>query len=239
MTSKVSNKERFYRDLKRRILTLDLAPGIDLDEVALSREYEISRTPLRDVLRNLAGEGYLEIRNNRGARVSAMDQKALRDFFLVAPMIYAAVARLAAQNARPEQVERLEAIQRNFVAAVRNDDVDDKVYTNDQFHALVGEMADNVCLQPSLRRLLIDHARIAQTFYRPTSAAMKTDLETAAGQHDAMIEAFRRGDADAAAELAAEHWELSRKQIERFVTPDSLAIGLADGAGLASRPAAG
>ena len=224
MTTRVSNKERFYDDLRRRILTLDLAPGIDLDEVALSREYEISRTPLRDVLRNLAGEGYLEIRNNRGARVSAMDQKALRDFFLVAPMIYAAVARLAAQNGRAEQIERLETLQKKFVTAVNNDDVDDKVYYNDQFHGLIGEMADNVFLQPSLRRLLIDHARIAQTFYRPTNAAMKRDLETGVAHHDALIDAFRRRDEDAASRIAIEHWELSRKQFERFVTPDSLEI---------------
>lgn len=226
MTTKISNKERFYNDLKRRILTLDLAPGIDLDEVALSREYEISRTPLRDVLRNLAGEGYLEIRNNRGARVSSMDQKALRDFFLVAPMIYAAVARLAAQNGRPEQIEQLESLQRQFSEAVRNDNVDDKVFYNDQFHGLIGEMADNVFLQPSLRRLLIDHARIAQTFYRPTNTAMKHDLETGVLHHDGLIDALRRRDEDAAARIAIEHWDLSRKQFQRFVTPDSLDIPL-------------
>ncbi len=228
MSEKRSKKEHFYNDLKRRILTRELAPGSDLDEVALSKEYEISRTPLRDVFRNLAGEGYLVIRNNRGARVSSMDQKALRDFFLAAPMIYAAVSRLAAQNTRPDQIERLQRIQAKFLAAVRADNVEEKVYYNDQFHSIVGEMADNVFLQPSLRRLLIDHARIAQTFYRPGNEEMLRDLETAVQHHDAMIEAFRSRDEDEAARLAKEHWELSRKQIEIFVTPDSFDIPLGD-----------
>ena len=61
MSSTGRNKERLYQDLKRRILTLELAPGADVDEVALSTEYGISRTPLREVLRNLAGEGYLAL----------------------------------------------------------------------------------------------------------------------------------------------------------------------------------
>ncbi len=219
-------KEHLLKDLKRRILTLDLAPGSDLDEVALSEQYEISRTPLRDVFRSLAGEGYLVIRNNRGAQVSSMNHKALRDFFLVAPMIYAAVSRLAAQNAETDQIAQLERTQEKFRAAVRSNNVREKVFNNDQFHAIIGDMADNVFLEPSLRRLLIDHARIAQTFYRPANRKMRRDLETAADHHDAMIEAFRAGDEEAAAGLANEHWELSRRQIELYVTPDSLHIPL-------------
>lgn len=221
-----NKKDYLYQDLKRRILTLDLAPGSDMDEVGLSREYEISRTPLRDVFRTLAGEGYLEIRNNRGARVSSMDQKTLRDFFLVAPMIYAAASRLAALNGTSAQIDELEQIQSCFTAAVVADNVEDKVYYNDQFHHLIGVMADNAFLRPSLRRLLIDHARIAQTFYRPANRAMQKSLETATDHHDQMIAAFRRRDADSAAQLAIAHWELSRRQIETFVTPESLDIPL-------------
>ena len=221
-----NKKQQLYRDLKRMILTLELAPGTDMDEVALSKQYEISRTPLRDVLRTLAGEGYLEIRNNRGARVSSMDQKSLRQFFQVAPMIYAAISRLAAQNATEAQLVRLEEIQSHFLAAVEADHVDDKVYYNDQFHYFVGEMADNAFLFPSFRRLLIDHARIAQTFYRPANESMQKALATAVHHHDLMIEAFRNGEEEAAANLAIEHWELSRRQIEAFISPTSLDIPL-------------
>ena len=221
-----NRKTRLYNDLKRRILTLDLAPGSDMDEVALSREYEISRTPLREVFRILAGEGFLEIRSNRGAKVSSMDQKTLRDFFLVAPMVYAAVSRLAALNGSEAQVDELAQIQQRFVQAVRDDDVGAKVFHNDQFHSLVGAMANNVYLLPSLRRLLIDHARIAQTFYRPTNRDMRDALKKATGHHDQMIDAFRRGDENAAARLAIEHWELSRRQIENFVTPESMDVPL-------------
>ena len=231
MKKEPSKKEFLYQDLKRRILTLDLAPGSDLEEVALSREYDISRTPLRDVFRRLAGEGYLIIRDNRGAQVSPMNQKSLRDFFLVAPMIYASVSRLAAQNARAEHIRELRAIQKKFIAALNSAQVERRVFYNDQFHCYIGQMADNAFLGPSLRRLLIDHARIAQTFYRASSASQEKDMRTAAAQHDAMIDAFERHDEKKAERLAYQHWELSRKSIEQYVTPISLDLRLGKTAG--------
>ena len=80
-------KSALAETLKRQILTLELQPDHDLDEAQLSEEYGISRTPVRDVLRRLSGEGYVEIRENRGARVIPMNHATLRDFFLVAPLI--------------------------------------------------------------------------------------------------------------------------------------------------------
>ena len=58
--------------LRHAILTQTMVPGEDLDEATLSDRWQLSRTPLRDVLRQLAGEGYVEIRENRGARVAEM-----------------------------------------------------------------------------------------------------------------------------------------------------------------------
>lgn len=218
----VSPKEALYQDLKRSILTLKRQPGSNIDEVRLAGEYGLSRTPLREVLRKMAGEGYLELRDNRGAQVSAMTHKTLRDFFLTAPMIYAATMRLAAQNATPEQIATLKEVQRSFRAAIDSGNVDDRVFYNDRFHALIGEIADNVYLTPSLRRLLIDHARIAGTFYRPQNDTMRKNLATAADQHDQMIESIEIGDENRAAQLAIDHWELSRGMIEMFVMPMSL-----------------
>lgn len=222
MSDAASPKEALYNDLRRSILTMKRAPGSDIDEVRLAAEYGLSRTPLREVLRVLAGEGFLELRENRGAQVSAMTHKTLRSFFLAAPMIYSAVTRLAAQNATTEQIATLKDIQRHFRKAIADGDIDGRVFYNDRFHAMIGEMADNVYLTASLRRLLIDHARIAGTFYRPRNPLMQEKLSTAVEQHDQMIESIEAGDDDRAAQLAIDHWALSRNLIEMFVTPKEL-----------------
>lgn len=221
-----SNKERLHADLKRKILTLELEPGAHLDETTLSTEYGISRTPLRDVFRQLAGEGYIQIRDNRGTIVSPMSHKSMRDFFLTAPLIYASVARLAAENARPGQISELRGVQARFRKAVAAGSVDDMVFWNDRFHFVMGLMADNQYLMPSLQRLLIDHARIGQTFWRARNADMRGRIEAAADQHDRFIEVIEAGDAEAAVALTMDHWSLSRDHMEMFVRPDPLPIEL-------------
>lgn len=212
--------------LRRQILTLERAPGSAIDEASVAKEYGLSRPPLREVLRQMAGEGYLELRPNRGAVVAPMDYGTLRHFFLVAPMIYSAVARLAAQNATPAQIASLKEIQRNFVAAIRDGSVEDRTFWNDRFHATTGEMADDVYLMPSLRRLLIDHARIGMTFYRPRNGDTDARLVKAAEQHDQIIAAIEAGDEAAAANAADDHWKLSRDRIETFVMPSALEVPL-------------
>ena len=221
------DKQAIYDDLKKRILTLELEPGTALDEVRLAGRYRISRTPLREILRALAGEGCVETVSNRGAHVSEMNYKVLRDFFQTAPMLYSAIGRLAAQNARPAQIDEMREVQARFQAAIEGGAIEERVYWNQRFHALMGEMADNPYLKPSYDRLLIDHARISQTFYRPRNTEMRQRNLTALAHHDYMIDAIENGDGDRMVELIVEHWELSHDLIEYFVKPDPLAFEMA------------
>lgn len=212
--------------LKRAIMTLELRPGADIDEVALSEHFSISRTPLREVLRQLAGEGFIDLRENRGSRVSEMSHTTLRDFFLAAPMVYGAILQLAAKNARPDQVQALKAAQDDFRNALRSGSGSERAMANMRFHEVTGEMADNIYLLPSFRRLLIDHARIGMTFYRPQDTSMAENLSEASQQHDAIIAAIEAGDDGKAGQLAIDHWNLSRDQIELFVMPAGLDLPL-------------
>jgi DNA-binding GntR family transcriptional regulator len=228
MTAAKSAKAVCLDDLRRRILCQELEPGAYLEEVQLAEAYEISRPPLREVLRQLAGEGFVVLHANRGAQVSPMTHKTLRNFFIAAPMIYAAVSRLAAVNARPGQIMQLKDTQTLFRGAIRDGDASARALLNDRFHAIIGEMADNEYLMPSLRRLLIDHTRVSMTFYDPRVPALAQQREIAAQQHDRFIDLIEARDADGAAELAIAHWELSRSEIEQFVSPASLDIPLGE-----------
>ena len=219
-------KSDVLHHLRHAILTQELAPGADLDEATLSEQWGLSRTPLRDVLRQLAGEGFLDIRANRGARVSEMSHRTLRDFFLAAPMIYGAVLRLAAQNAQDLQIAKLKDAQVAFKKTLRGGDIAARALANNHFHEVTGQMAGNIYLLPSFQRLLIDHARISMTFFRPQDTEMAENLTRASEQHDAIIAAIEAGDENAAAALAIDHWNLSRGRIEQFVMPTGLDLQL-------------
>lgn len=221
-----SRKSELYAHLRSSILTLQLRPGSDLDEAELSESFGLSRTPLREVFRELAGEGYVELRQNRGARVSEMSHTSLRDFFLAAPMIYGAILRLAAANATRDQIANLKAAQGAFKSALRSGSTADRALANNRFHEVTGDMAGNVYLLPSFGRLLIDHARISMTFYRPDNSELAGNQRVASDQHDAIIAAVEAADSDAAGRLAEAHWNLSRGQIESFVMPAPLDMPL-------------
>ena len=225
-TDNKKTKAMLYEHLRMEILSTRMAPGADIDEATLSAEFSLSRTPLREVLRQLAGEGFVVLRENRSARVTDMSFSTMRDFFVAAPMIYGAVLRLAAQNARPEQIEALEKAQDLFRQSLRKGTAIDRALANNRFHEITGEMAGNIYLLPSFHRLLIDHARIGTTFYRPQSNEMAGNLDKASQQHDEIIAAIQAGDDERAGQLAEEHWSLSRGQIELFVMPGSLDIPL-------------
>jgi DNA-binding GntR family transcriptional regulator len=224
---RANKKSVCYDNLKHKVLALQLAPGMTLDETALAREHGLSRTPLREVLQQLAGEGYLTLAANRSAQVSSMDLATMRNFFQTAPMVYAAVTRLAAENATAAQIVELKDAQLKFRKSIADGSATETALLNHRFHEIIGTMAGNPYLTPSLKRLLIDHTRMSQAFYTAHDAHDRARIETAAGQHDAIIDAIESHEPVTAVELTLQHWNLSRCEIERYVYPDPLPVDIA------------
>ncbi|MEO1066663.1 MAG: GntR family transcriptional regulator [Pseudomonadota bacterium] len=219
-------KETAIEVIQRMVLTMELEPGQPIDEVALAKELGLSRTPLREIIQRLSGEGYLTLEKNRGAKASSMDIATLGDFFQAAPMIYAAVSRLAAERATKLLVDGLKEEQAKFRASLKGGDRRETALHNTAFHRAIGRIANTPYLIASLDRLLIDHTRISLTFFNPSSKQNMKQIETAADQHDQMIDAIERHAPTEAIEITLEHWNLSRDSIERFVRPDPIPFEL-------------
>lgn len=213
--------------LRRRILSMEMAPGCVVDELALCDEFGLSRPPVRELLRQIAAEGYIELEANRAPRVAAMNHDSLHSFFLAAPLIYIATTQLAATHATAAEIEVLKGIQALFRQAIQEQDVENRVLYNDEFHLEIGKMAHNEYLMPSLRRLLIDHTRLGKIFYRhPTTDDMQRDLEVACDQHDQIIDAIERRDQQAAGQLVRAHFELSRRRMAEYAAPEGMEVAL-------------
>ena len=223
----VDRKGVLAEALRRRILSMDMAPGSVVDELALCDEFGLSRPPVRELLRQIAAEGYIELEANRAPRVAAMNHESLHSFFLAAPLVYVATTQLAATHATAAEIEVLKGIQALFRQAMEERDVEMRVLYNDAFHLEIGKMAHNDYLMPSLRRLLIDHTRLGKIFYRhPTTDDMQRDLELACDQHDQMIDAIERRDAQTAGQLVRAHFELSRRRMAEYAAPEGMEVAL-------------
>ena len=214
--------------LRKRILHLELAPGTPLDETETSEEFGLSRTPVREVFQTLIGEGYLTREANRGTMVSPMDIETMRSFFQTAPLIYATIARLAAENGTADDLARLKDIQRDFRKALKARDSAAMAISNHHFHSMLGRMSGNSYLRPSLERLLIDHTRMSHRFYRPRITSSQSRITEACRHHDQMIDAIAKRDSELIIEVTLQHWDLSRNEIEKYVKPDPLPLTVAN-----------
>ncbi len=221
---KINKKEHAYNDIKQQVLTLNLLPGSALDEVDFSDRYGLSRTPMREVFQRLSGDGYVSLENQRGAFVSSMELETMRSFFQTAPMIYAAVARLATEQATAEQIAALKKTQLRFTNSIKQNAVTDMAMFNHRFHEQLGKMAASPYLSPSHGRLLIDHTRMAQRFYHTSQAQQDQRIGLACEQHDAMIESIAARTPAVTVELTLAHWELSRHELDKYVLPDPLPL---------------
>ena len=143
-------------------------------------------------------------------------------------MIYASIARLAAEQATKTQVAELKSVQVQYRNTIAAGQPQETAMQNYRFHQLIGEMAASPYLMPSLNRLLIDHTRIGRVFYQSNNQADQQRITRAADQHDQMIDAFASNQAALAVQLTLEHWELSRHQMEQFVPPDPLPFELGE-----------
>lgn len=223
----MDKKALLVETLKRRIISMELAPGAVVDETLLSEEFGLSRPPVRELIRQMAAEGYLDLEANRSARVSSMSHQSLRNFFLAAPLIYISTTQLAAINATPVEIDQLKKIQASFREAIDQNNLEGRVYYNNLFHLEIGRIAENPYLLPSLERLLIDHARLGKIFYRhPNTTDMQEDLDTAVIQHDQIIDAIERHNAGEAGEIVRVHMDLSRRRMTEYVVPAGIDVAL-------------
>ncbi|MFO1144591.1 MAG: FCD domain-containing protein [Amaricoccus sp.] len=110
-------------------------------------------------------------------------------------MIYIATTKLAAEVASRADLDGLKGIQRRFRQAAADADVEERILCNNEFHLEIGRIARNDYLMPRLTRLLIDHGRIGRTFFR-SDPSVQEQLDVAADQHDEIIDAIARHDAE-------------------------------------------
>lgn len=215
-------KQKLAEHIRFNVLSMQFQPGQTLDESRLSEQFGVSRTPLREVFRELSAQGFLELRAHRTARVAELGHQTLREFFQAAPLIYASMARLAAENRSTDQVASLRAAQQRFARSLTQAQPVERTLANHDFHRQIAQMANNRYLLPSFDRLAIDHTRIGKTFYRAEQSAETPKL--ACEQHEAMIDAISIQDGERSAQLAVEHWNLSKHQFAQFVIPEGLSV---------------
>ena len=206
-----------YDLLRDEILNLTLPPGSPIDEVQLADRFSMSRTPIREALVRLAGEGLIDTLPNRSTMVSNIDFMNLHTFFEAITLMYRMTTRLAAQHHNPADLQIIRAHQAEFAKAVAAQDALAMIATNRDFHAAIAEAGRNPYFTALFCRLLDEGRRILRMYYQSFDDRLP---QRYANEHDEMITAIANRDIDAADRLAKSHADQIVRQIQQLFARD-------------------
>ncbi len=206
-----------YHLLRDEILDLTLPPGSPIDEVQLAERFSMSRTPIREALVRLAGEGLVDTLPNRSTMVSNIDFLNLHTFFDAITLMYRVTTRLAAEHHRPEDLQIISAHQVEFANAVAVQDALAMIATNRDFHAAIAEAGRNPYFTALFCRLLDEGRRILRMYYQSFDDRLP---QRYADEHEEMIKAIAARDVEAADRLAKSHADQIVRQIQQLFARD-------------------
>jgi DNA-binding GntR family transcriptional regulator len=207
-----------YDQLRLAIVNLELPPGSPLDEVRLSQQFAMSRTPVREALVRLVGDGLVTTLPNRSTVVAPIDFEKLPVYFEALTLMYRVTTRAAALRRTPTQIEGIRAAQAKYVAAVKISDAPAMISTNRDFHLAIAEAGGNAYFTSWFSRLLDEGRRLLRLYYY---ASFDDHLPRKyVDEHEAMIRAIEKGDAERCDELAALHAAQIVRQIQSYIARD-------------------
>lgn len=198
------------------ILSGALAPGIRLDEVSLAQQHGVSRTPVREALRQLAMSGLIDMRPRKGAIVAKVTPEQLESLFVAMAEMEATCARLAAMSMTPIERRRLQARHEAMMALAAAGDPDIYSDANNAFHSAIYAGAHNAPIAEftlGLRRRLGPFRR-AQ--FRIEGRLLRSNQE-----HDTVVRAIVSGDAAGAHAAMLHHVSLVEDAYEAFSTSNA------------------
>jgi len=190
-------------ELRRLVITGELAPGTRIVEDRLAERLGVSRNPVREALQALAGEGFVELLPRRGAVVAQLTAEEAEDLFDVRSVLEPLAARLAARRADAEGVARLRAVLASARQATDEQDLDLLASYNTDFHSLVVELSGN----DYLGLLVAPMARRVQWVFRTSAATRAPHSWT---EHEDLLKAIACGDEDLAEAVARAHVAAAR-----------------------------
>ena len=182
------------------ILTGILRPGKHLVEQQLCERYQLSRTPVREVLKNLEILGLIELIPNRGAIVCGLPASTVDDLFYMKALLYPQCVRWAVERITPEEFSMLEETFAFMEFYTATDDIEKMQKINRGFDAIIYNACQNHEMESALLRY--------DFFIRYANADVKYPinyLSTVLEEHRAIFDAFRTRNPEAGQDAAQAH----------------------------------
>ncbi|MFI7437437.1 FCD domain-containing protein [Micromonospora haikouensis] len=205
--------------IRNRIMTGEIPIGAQLRQAELASNFGVSRTPVREALRQLQTSGLIEVLPNKGAVVSVPAPWDVREAYEVRAELEALAAARAVRRITRDQIDQLRAANQEMYdlsVAGRGDGAPaqhDHRRSNDVFHTLIASISGNARLSKAIND-------INETFPRNVSAQLIVNdsrhRDENFQEHERILEALADGDAQRAADQMREHVIKAGEQLARW-----------------------
>lgn len=221
ITDKYSLRGRVFHHIREDILSGKYKKDEELRENTIAMELGVSRTPVREALRQLELEGLVQIIPNKGATVTGVSVKDMKDIYIIRSYLEGLCARWACENITQAQLEQLEEIQFLFEFHTKKKHYDQLVELDDRFHDIIYAASNS----RMLTHVLVDFHHYVQRV-RKVSLSSEERSINCINEHNAIVEALKQRDADRAEELAQQHisstiLNINTKGMESFFVENS------------------
>ena len=199
---KYSLTEKIYQALRSDILSGAFKDNEELKENTLTKSYGVSRTPVREAIRQLALEGLVDTIPNRGAFVHNIHCKDVEDVYAIRSLMEGLAARWAVEHITDAQMEAMEEVLYMSEFYRKKGNWEQVYIADNRFHELMYAASGSHLLEHMLRTF---HEYVQQV--RKNALKDKERAEKSYEEHAAIMEAIKNRQPDAAAMLATRHIE--------------------------------
>jgi DNA-binding GntR family transcriptional regulator len=186
--------------LREAIISGKFAPGERLAEETLAASLHVGKVALREALRSLEAEGYVTFLPNNEVAVSKLTREDVQDYYTIASVLEGLAARLAVENAQPEEIARLKELHLALKEASQKRDLARYFDANSNFHRFIAEIARNERLYR-----LIDQLRQEIQKTRILSLHLPQRLAYSMREHDQILDAFLKNNPQLAESTMVRH----------------------------------
>ncbi|ELA01122.1 GntR family transcriptional regulator [Cupriavidus metallidurans] len=186
--------------LRTMIMEGDLAPGTRLNERVLCDLLQVSRTPLREAFKVLAGDGLVTLLPNRGAEVVVLSQEVINHLFEMMGALEAMSGELACQRITDAELNEIRALHYEMLACHARRDLPNYYALNRRIHDAINAAARNPILEETYRRI---NLRIQALRFRSNFDQDKWDM--AVREHGEMLDALSKRDGAALRDILRAH----------------------------------
>ena len=197
---KYSLRGQVFQEIREDILKGKFKENEELREATLGKELGVSRTPVRDALRQLELEGLVHIIPNKGAYVTGITEKDVHDIYMTRSMLEGLCARWAAEHISEEQIQEMEEVLLLTEYHLDRGNAEQLAELDGKFHEVLYDASQSRIL----RHILSDFHKYVQVA-RKRSVKKEDRAKKSLEEHREILNALRTGDADRAEELAHIH----------------------------------